>query len=172
MNDIFQSARSACHFEVKSRSGHFPAAFPTSVFWGEKTAAGFGAAVVGVVVGRGFCWASCVFSSRFRALIMAKQQPLASAPASTATQRCRRAVIKTPARDGHMLRPKPPRVQARQKAKLKRWSRFSPKNSLGKGGVGGGKHSAEGLEHSPRRKMSTHSNRSFAGQWPMGAATT
>ncbi len=34
MNDIFQSARRACHFEVKSRTGHFPAAFLASIFLG------------------------------------------------------------------------------------------------------------------------------------------
>ncbi len=51
-----------------------------------------------------------------------------------------------------------PQVQVRPKAEPKRWSRFSPKNGLGKGGTGGGGRSAGGLGNSPLRKMCTLSN--------------
>ncbi len=144
MNDIFQSALRVYYFEgkshwrsrVKSRTGHFLPLWPFSPpFFGVKNGCRLRSRCCGRSGwARGFCLASGVFSSRFRALIIAKQRPPASAPASTALLQCRYAIIKPPGRDGHMPGPssKPPRVRVRvrEKAKPKHWGRFSPKTVL------------------------------------------
>ncbi len=134
MNDIFQSALRGCHFEVKSRTGHILPFSPFSPpFFGVKNGCRLRSRCCGRSGwARSFCLAPGVFSSRFRALIIAKQRPPASAPASTAILQCRYAVIKPPGRDGHMPGPssKPPRVRVREKAKPKLWGRFSQKTAL------------------------------------------
>ncbi len=154
MNDILQNALRTYYFEVKSKTSHFQPSSPFSppFFWGEKTAAGFGAAAVGVVDRRAApVWSSGVFSSRFRALIMAKRQPLASALASTATRKDCCAVIKPPGRDVHMPSPSQSSAGAgAPKSQAEVLEPFFPKNGLGEGGAGGGNRRAGGLANSRR----------------------
>ncbi len=56
-------------------------AFLAPVFFGEKMAAGFGAAAVGNLDRRGSCLALGLFVARFRPSIMAKRPLPISAPA-------------------------------------------------------------------------------------------
>ncbi len=56
-----------------------------------------------------FGLAQGMFSSRFRALIIAQRQPPVSATANTAMPKCRCLIIKTRGRDGHTPSPSPRR---------------------------------------------------------------